>query len=261
MRFEPASLRSGGRPAVVRIVPRIRLVVVLPFVPLITIDPEGSCEARPRTIDGSTRSATRPGRAVPPPRLNARETRPDSRAALTAAMRRTPPGTVPGSAAGTGQRAIEQFVEHPIECTDSDRKVALALLEVSSRAGNPIREPHAVSERDHEVLATLPDKRRNGDLGEFEPPGHGKCEVVVDPAVRRDANCLVKIGGHVVGELPGKNRSVRRREKTLECLDDLCAGGFAKVRTHLFDDRSKRCLTFEGLAEFHDIAFPHAGHE
>ena len=44
-------------------------------------------------------------------------------------------------------------------------------------------EPPPVGERDHQVLAALPDERRHGDLVEVEAPAAGQGEVVVQPAV------------------------------------------------------------------------------
>src|SRR5437588_9078232 len=66
----------------------MREVVVLPLVPLTTIDPQGNCAARASTSDGSSRVAINPGRAVPPPFPSRRDAVADALPARTAAVRR-----------------------------------------------------------------------------------------------------------------------------------------------------------------------------
>jgi hypothetical protein len=82
-RFAPVELFTARTPEVCKILEIMRVVVVLPLVPVIAADPKGSrAESFLRTC-GSTRRATTPGTVEPPP---VRSVRLASRAILAEAI-------------------------------------------------------------------------------------------------------------------------------------------------------------------------------
>jgi hypothetical protein len=78
--FAPARLWTTARPSASRIVASMRAVVVLPLVALINVTPLPSRAASVEIARGAMRSSSRPGEVVPPPRPEARLTRPAARA-------------------------------------------------------------------------------------------------------------------------------------------------------------------------------------
>src|SRR5882724_1939233 len=85
--FDPARLWTGLRPSAARTAEIIPAVVVFPFVAL-TIVLRESLLPSFAIASGSSRSSTRPGSVVPPPRPLARLAAPIARAAATLAPNR-----------------------------------------------------------------------------------------------------------------------------------------------------------------------------
>ncbi len=56
------------------------------------------------------------------------------------------------------------------------------LADVSLDAREPLSEPAAVRDRDHQILDALPEQHWDADVGELEPPRTREREVVVAPA-------------------------------------------------------------------------------
>src|SRR5215210_639058 len=88
-RFAPVELLTARRHAVCRILPTIRVVVVLPLVPVIAADPRARRRDSFVSTLRSTRLATTPGTVEPPPRRSVRLASRAARAATMAAERRT----------------------------------------------------------------------------------------------------------------------------------------------------------------------------
>ena len=97
--FEPARLWTGWRPSAASTAAIIPAVVVLPLVALTTVVPPRRPAPRRAIASGSSRSSTRPGRVVPPPRPLARLAAPIAREAATLA-----PNSGPGAALWQSRR-------------------------------------------------------------------------------------------------------------------------------------------------------------
>src|SRR3990172_9460564 len=86
--FDPARLATTRSPHALAMLLMKRAVVVFPFVPVTSTQPWPSSAASSATRWGSIRSATSPGRAVPPPSRKRRESVAAALAAAMAAVRR-----------------------------------------------------------------------------------------------------------------------------------------------------------------------------
>src|SRR5215218_9344085 len=111
--FEPARLWTGWRPSAARMPAIIPAVVVLPLVALTIVVPPSSPAPRRAIASGSSRSSTRPGRVVPPPRPLRRLAAPIARESATLA-----PKTGPERGLGTSGSAF------PGVGRDEDREAA-----------------------------------------------------------------------------------------------------------------------------------------
>ncbi len=99
--FEPARLWTGGRPSAASTAAIIPAVVVFPLVALTRVVPPSRRAPSRAIASGSSRSSTRPGSVVPPPRPLARLAPPIARAAATLAPNRAL--TKPGGPVGRGR--------------------------------------------------------------------------------------------------------------------------------------------------------------
>ncbi len=88
--FEPARLWTGWRPSASSTAAIIPAVVVLPLVALTIVVPRSSRSPSRAIASGSSRSSTRPGSVVPPPRPLARLAAPIAREAATLAPNSAP---------------------------------------------------------------------------------------------------------------------------------------------------------------------------
>ena len=70
------------------------------------------------------------------------------------------------------ERAVSthEFVEHAVECAESDRQMPLSFFQMRRGVRKPGRKPLAVGERHHEIGASLPDHGRDRDL--VQPEAH-----------------------------------------------------------------------------------------
>src|SRR5258707_13917377 len=78
--------------------------------------------------------------------------------------------------------ACSERVEDLRRAALEDRQVPIRLADVSLDAREPLREPAAVRDRDHQILDALPEQHRDADVGDLEPPRACEPEVAVAPA-------------------------------------------------------------------------------
>ena len=112
--FEPARLWTGWRPSAARSAAIIPAVVVLPLVALTIVVPRSRPAPRRAIASGASRSSTRPGSVVPPPRPLARLAAPIARAAASLAPNRAPLRAAGAQApACGGHDHAERARQHP----------------------------------------------------------------------------------------------------------------------------------------------------
>jgi hypothetical protein len=118
-------------------------------------------------------------------------------------------------------------------------------------------QPLTVCERDHQVLAALPEVGGDRDRVEVEAPRAGERQVVVEPTVDADRHRLAELAGQEVAELAGERLPVDRRKQCLYLGLHLVAGDPQQFRTSGLEVRAELRLPREGGTELVVVLLAH----
>src|SRR5215210_2328355 len=102
-----------------------------------------------------------------------------------------------------GPGGFEQIIEDLPDRADPEREMAVLRPKVRSGARDMRGKPLAVGDRHHQILASLPDRHGDTDLGQVEAPIADEGQIVVIPTPGTVAERRSEGGREVLAELPG----------------------------------------------------------
>src|SRR5262249_51057340 len=114
-------------------------------------------------------------------------------------------------------------------------------------AGDPLRQPTTVRDRNEAVVLAVQKQQRTIDRGDVEAPGRGEGEIVVEPALHTWLETRLLPVEHERCEVAREHGEILGPEQRPVELDEPV--GVELLLSHLLEQRAQRRLALERLAE------------